>query len=104
MGLAEDTVRLVSSCLRQFEKITNSTGGSFNSNRLLRRVRHKRQGKPQAMRTCKKTESAVTVGQLGWYVIPCYCQGTSKPSEEDNCQKPWLTLFENQLPNLCEVQ
>jgi hypothetical protein len=73
MGLAEDTVRLVSSCLRQFEKITNSPGGSFN-------------------------------GQLGWYAIPWYCQGKSKPSEEDNCQKTWLTLFESQLPNLCEVQ
>jgi hypothetical protein len=30
MGLTEDTVRLASYCLRQFEKIINSASGSFN--------------------------------------------------------------------------
>ncbi|MFM2311136.1 MAG: hypothetical protein RLZZ04_412 [Cyanobacteriota bacterium] len=73
MGLTEDTLRLVSSCLRQFEKITNDPGSSFN-------------------------------GQLGWYETPWYRQGTSKLSSRGNCQKTWLTLSENQLPNLCEEQ
>lgn len=73
MGLTEDTLRLASSCLRQFEKIANSTGGSFN-------------------------------GQLGWDKTPCYRQGISRPSSRGNCKKNWLTLSENQLPNLCEEQ
>jgi hypothetical protein len=73
MGLTEDTLGLASSCLRQFEKITNSAHSSFN-------------------------------GRLGCYKTPWYRQGTSKLSSGGNCQTTWLTLFENQLPNLCEEQ
>ncbi len=35
-----------------------------HSHRLLRHVRHKRLGSPQATRTPKRTEPAVTVGQI----------------------------------------
>jgi hypothetical protein len=75
MGLTEDTLRSASSCLRQFEKIENSTSSSFNGQLGWYRTPWCRQGtsKLSSRGNCQKT----------WLT---------------------LTLSENQLPNLCEEQ
>jgi hypothetical protein len=73
MGLTEDTLRLASLCLRQFD-------GSIDGDCVLFDDR------------------------LCWYGSPPHRQLASSSSSGGNCQEPWLTVSENQLPNLREEQ
>jgi len=42
--------------------------------------------------------------QLDWYAQPLYHQGAFRAFSGGNGAEPWLTVSENQLPNLCEEQ
>jgi hypothetical protein len=42
--------------------------------------------------------------QLDWHAQPLYHQGRFRAFSGGNGAEPWLTVSENQLPNLCEEQ
>jgi hypothetical protein len=42
--------------------------------------------------------------QLDWCVQPLDYQGVFRAFSGGNSAEPWLTLSDNQLPNLCEEQ
>jgi hypothetical protein len=74
MGLTEDILRLASLCLKRFARAVNSDSGSGDD-------------------------------QLDWCAQPLYHQGVFRAfSGGGNGAEPWLTLTENQLPNLSEEQ
>ncbi|MEY2834126.1 MAG: hypothetical protein RLZZ574_3386 [Cyanobacteriota bacterium] len=73
MELTEDTLRLASICLRQFDEIIDFNCALFDE-------------------------------QLCWYAKTYQRQLASRSSSGGNREQHWLTVSENQLPNLCEEQ
>jgi hypothetical protein len=73
MELTEDTPRLASIYLRQFEEIIDFNCASFDE-------------------------------QLCWYAKRYHRQLAVKFSSREYCEEYWLTVSENQLPNLREEQ